>query len=564
MKLLMRSAACLILTAALQVDVEAQAYFGGTVVDANNQPISGATIQAGHMGPVFGPFVLDGQASTDSQGKYAITTLGPGNGTGNYVLVAQAAGRITIIYPNTPCYSSVCPSGGLPSTVSVPNDAVNFQLYHPASISGHIRRTDTNGDVPGMQVALAEQNGPWIYTSTDAAGNYIATNLIPGSYTVQTGYGQVPDQFALLPQVYAGHDFDVVTTTPTADEVMVSDGATVTGIDFALDVGGAIQGTVSSAIDNEPVASGVGIQRLTPVSSGTGFQTGAVTVGYVTNETNPPKPGQYTIEPLLPGTFKIMFSSVGYAPNYFADVISENQAQTVTVTGTATTSGIDAHLEPLQTIAGTITDSVSGLPVSNVLVHGGPALSNFGELMDSVQSLTDGAGNYLLQGLDAGSYYVWIENTPGYFNEVYPNVLGCCFLSGGMQALALTAGQQITGINMAIAHGAYASGHIYDADTGAAPLVSTSIVVYDANGHSVGGAWTDPAGAFTTDAVPTGLYYIAASFGSYQIYYPNYRCASNTTCDLSSAQQLSFTNPQKYIVDFPIQNLDLIFRAGFE
>jgi hypothetical protein len=289
------------------------------------------------------------------------------------------------------------------------------------------------------------------------------------------------------------------------------------------------------------------------------------TVGYASQQTNPPPPGKYVIEPLLPGTFNILFNPGGasYAPNYYADAISENQAQTVTVTGTATTSGVDAHLEPLQTIAGTITDSASGLPVSNVVVHSGPTLPNFGELEDTAQSLTDGAGHYLLQGLAPGTNYVWIYDTLGYLDEVYPNILGCCFPPPGSHGLALTAGQQMTGINMAVVRGAYATGRIYDAYTGAAPL-SSSLVVYDSKGNQVQVASVDPTGGFTTDTVPTGSYYLAVSFGSYQIYYPNFWCASNTTCDLSSAQQLSFTNPQQYIVDFPIQNLDLIFRAGFE
>jgi hypothetical protein len=559
-----RVVGCLLLSAAVQIDAGAQAYFSGAVLDANNQPIPGATIQAGHMASYFGSLTLDGQASTDMQGRYAITTLGAGDGSGNYVLVARAPGRITIVYPNTPCYAAVCPAPGFPPTVAVPNSAVDFYLFHPASVSGHIRRTDTNGNVANLPVTVGGQSSPFITTTTDAAGNYFVGNLLPDSYLVETGYGQAPDQYALLPQVYAGHDFDVVTGV-TGDLVAISDGANVTGVDFALDLGGAIQGNVVSAIDSEALATQIGIQRLTPVSSGTGFLLVASTAGYSSQAINPPQPGQYIIQPLLPGTLKIAFSFGGsvYLPNYYADATTPDQAQALTVTGTTTTNGVDAHLMPLQTIAGTITDAASGDPVPNVVVHGGTPLPGFGELLDFAQSLTDASGRYLLQGLAPGSNYVWIYYKPGYLDQVYPNARGCCFAPPGSQTLSLATGQKMTAIDMSITRGAYATGLIRDADTGAPPP-SAAVIVYDSNGNQVLFTAVDQEGLFKTDTLPTGDYYFSAFFGPYQIYYPDYLCASSTICDLSNAQRLTLSNPQHYIVDFSIPHLDEIFGGGFE
>lgn len=563
MTFLLRSAVCVIAFAGVHAHAGAQTYFGGTVLDANGQPIVGASVQAGHrFAPLFGDYTVDGQATTDAQGHYAITTLGGGDGSGNYVLVARAAGRITMIYPHTACATEPCPPIGFPPTVAVPNSAVDFHLYHPASISGHVRRTDTNGDVAGMSVTVGGQTTPLTTTTTNSAGDYFVGNLLPDSYVVQTGYGQVPDQYALLPQMYAGHDFDSVTGA-TPDLVLVSDAANFTGIDFALDLGGAITGNVVSAIDGEALATQIGIQRTSPPSSA--FAIVAGTVGYSSQAIDPPPPGQYIIQPLLPGTFNLMMNqgSSAYLPNFYADATSMGQAQAVTVTGTATTSGIDAHLVPLQTIAGTITDAVSGQPVPNVVVHAGPPLPNFGELEDFAQSRTDASGKYLLQGLGPGQVYVWIYYTPGYLDQVYPNALGCCFAPTGSQLLSLAAGQQMTGIDMSITRGAYAIGHIHDADTGAPPP-NVSLIVYDANGNQLQFDSVDAAGQFKTDTLPTGDYYFAAFLGGNQIYYPDYRCNSGSTCDLSQAQKLSFSAAQQYIVDFPLPNLDLIFRGKFE
>lgn len=544
----------------------AQTYFSGTVVDANNQPIAGATIQAGHMAPLFGPFTLDGQASTDAQGHYAITTLAAGDGSGNYVIIARATGRVTIVYPNTTCPSeNICPFPGFPPTVAVPNSAVEFQLFRPGSISGHVRRTDTNGDVANLPITLGAQSTPTIDVTTDSSGNYFIGGLLPNSYEVETGYGRVPDQYALLPQRYAGHDFDPVSDAPF-DWVAVGDGENVTGIDFAVDVGGAIAGQVVSALDGEALATEIGLQRLTPVSSGSGFAMVAGTVGYATQQVVPPPPGQYVIQPLLPGTFKLLFTTGGpvYLPNYYADATTPDAAQTVTVTGTATTGGIDAHLMPLQTIAGTITDAVTGQPLPNIVVHAGPPLPDFGTLEDFTQSLTDASGKYLLQGLPPGSHYVWTYYTPGYLDQVYPDALGCCFAPAGSQPLALAAGQQMSGIDMAISRGAYAVGRIHDAATGAAPL-DAALLVFDAGGRELLFTNVDATGHFTTDTLPTGDYYLAAFIGGHQIYYPDYRCDNNGgSCDLSQAQKFSFSAPQPYSVDFPIAHLDEIFGGGFE
>ena len=565
MNRVLRSTVSLVASLGLVHGALAQTYFSGTVLDADNQPIVGATIQAGHSSPPFVPFTVDGQASTDAQGHYAITALGAGDGSGKYVLLARAAGRISLVYPNLPCGASSCPPPGFPPTVTVPNSAVDFTLYHPGSISGHVRRTDTNADVAGLTITAGGQSSTLVSTTTDANGNYVIGYLMPDSYLVQSGYGQVPDQYALLPQMYAGHDFDAVSSVSNADLVSISDGANATGIDFALDPGGAIQGSVMSSIDSEALPTQIGIQRLTPASSGSGFYIVATTLGFTDQPIQPPPPGQYIIQPLLPGTFKLLFSaaSTAYLPNYFADATSSDSAQAVTVTGTATTGGVDAHLVPLQTIAGTITDAVSGQPVPNIVVHGGPPLPGFGELEDIAQSRTDGQGKYLLQGLTPGSHYVWIYYSPGYLDQVYPNALGCCFAPTGSQQVALAAGQQLTGIDMAITRGAYALGQIHDADSGAPPP-NASLIVYDTNGNQLQFDTVDASGQFKTDTLPTGDYYFAAFIGGNQIFYPNYRCNSGTTCDLSFAQRLSFSSATQYLVDFPIPHLDVIFRGGFD
>src|SRR6185312_4864677 len=149
--------ACLALLAGAPAIGIAQTFFAGTVVDGGNQPIAGASVDAGHMTfPIFGQFISDGQAVTDALGHFAITTLAAGDGSGSYLLVARAPGRITIIYPDVPNYgSSISPPPNISTPVAAPNLAANFTLQHPASIAGHVTRTDTNAPVAGATVNLS-------------------------------------------------------------------------------------------------------------------------------------------------------------------------------------------------------------------------------------------------------------------------------------------------------------------------------------------------------------------------------------------------------------------------
>lgn len=76
----------------------ATTYFSGHVSDSHGNAIAGASIEAGSALIPLGFFVA-GQATTDAQGNYAITSLAT-NGASSFVLLARASGHVTTIYPN--------------------------------------------------------------------------------------------------------------------------------------------------------------------------------------------------------------------------------------------------------------------------------------------------------------------------------------------------------------------------------------------------------------------------------------------------------------------------------
>jgi Carboxypeptidase regulatory-like domain len=544
----------------------AQTYFAGTVVDGNSQLLAGVTIDAGHvLFQIDGEFILDGQGTTNAQGQYAITTLGAGDGLGKYVLMALLAGHIAEIYPNTPC--DTCPDRlvNFPNAVAAPNLSANFQLLRPGSISGHVTRTDTNANVSDAFVLLLQQGGVLTGVTADSSGRFAFRNLLPGSYELSEQSYQAADQQLLLPQAYAAHDYDSTLPTPAGDEVVLAEGQDLAGIDFAVNIGAAIEGVITSALNGAPLQTQVNIRRLTPVDSGPDYDAQTTSGGYAN-----PVWGVYQLAPLLPGTFKVRFGSAGFAPQFYPGVSDEALAQTIAVSNAQVVTGIDAQVTPLQTIAGTATDAATGLPLAGALVHAGPTFSI--TLLDEVDAITDAAGHYLLQGLtptDPGQpqfyYYVWIYSFPGYLNTFYPNAPAACCpgVGASAQKLALSASQQLTGIDLALSAGAYATGRIYDPDTGYTAPAGMEVDLLDSIGNFVEGGYTDGTGHYMTDATPTGNYYLATSLSASTIFYPNYFC-TYPDCQPANAQLLNFSVAQEYPnLDFAF-HLDLVFRGNFD
>src|SRR5258708_1847297 len=123
--------ACGFLLAFGVAQAQSPAYFSGRVMDSQGNPIAGATIQAGFVGLVFAgwSYVVDGQATTNAQGDYAITTLDSANTTGQYVLVSQNPGYVLSVYPNRYCTDGTCLEiASLPTTALY--TVADFTLLH--------------------------------------------------------------------------------------------------------------------------------------------------------------------------------------------------------------------------------------------------------------------------------------------------------------------------------------------------------------------------------------------------------------------------------------------------
>jgi hypothetical protein len=237
-------------------------------------------------------------------------------------------------------------------------------------------------------------------------------------------------------------------------------------------VPGSISGTVTAKV-GDAALEGVEVCAEAVASEGGGF--GCATTDAL---------GEYEIAGLAAGQYKVEFSarSIGYVSQFYAGRRSWGEADLVTVSAGLRTPGIDAELEESASISGTVTAAQTHLPVAGVEVCAFTTdEAEFG--CDE----TDGAGFYAIKGLAAGQYEVFFSTA-----EIEAELVSQ-FLP---YPLSLTAGQDRTGIDVALDPGAQIAGTVRLAATGA-PLAGVEVCVTEAaEAWALGCLKTPPSGRY--------------------------------------------------------------------
>jgi hypothetical protein len=113
----------------------------------------------------------------------------------------------------------------------------------------------------------------------------------------------------------------------------------------------------------------------------------------------------------------VHFFASGHAAEYYNDAYDYFDATLVTAVSAATTSGINAALSTGGSIAGTVTDHLSGLPIA-----GADVSANREECCGDGNATTAADGSYLITGLAPGDYRVLVSRSgyaPEYHNDAY-------------------------------------------------------------------------------------------------------------------------------------------------
>ena len=506
---------------------------------ASAQPtgsITGTVTDAGSSAPLPNVWVQCYNASsaqvgsmvTDASGGYTIASLPDGT---YYLVTVNGLGYADELFDSLACLNATCPvtgGTGVSVTGGATTSGVNFALALGGRVSGRV--TDAATGSPITNTAWVDffdatgrfvGNGGW----PDSEGNYTTAALWPGSYFAKTN-----NNGDYLNEVY--NNLPGSTNVTSGQSFAVTVGAITPGVDFALSRGGRIAGRITDA----PSAAGIpGATAWVKNPDGSGLVGVFVDAdGYYTTPAVPP--GSYYVVTLnAPGHIGKIYND---QPWPFDDS-SVSAGTLVSVTAGNTTADINFSLLRGGSVSGQVLDETSGEPIAGARV----VLVDANGL-GKIWSTTDATGHYTLErGAPDGTYYIRTGNkdgyfgVPGYLDELYPDIPCPYHCAGSLGTpIVIANGQDVTGINFAIRHGARVGGRITSSITGLG-IANVRLELYSAgatfftNGYSdytmsdADGNWLMPW------AYPTGTYYAktVSAPGHFNELYDNIPC--KTSCD---------------------------------
>jgi len=553
------------------------------------------------------------------------------DGSGNYTISGIRAGTykaylepsidlgneyIPEIYNNIQC--NACSSllyDGAGDALNLVNGAttsnVDFAVAKGASISGII----LNNDYPtetienlGLIYLFNDSNRVLTYqliygTNNDpmADGTYKIGGLLPGMYFVQAGdLGREFFQRELFENIHC--PWSGCDRGGGGDPVVLGASEQRLGVNYLLNYGGKISGTVVDASTNLPIDTGNQTQYIQfydaagEVAGGAGINPDGT---YISQRALPP--GTYSVRTgtMFLGEFNSPYVMQKYDGSGNIDcpgVTCDLTAGNVTVTAyarldprdpqaeadNATVTNIDFALSPGFSFSGTITELGSATPIPEVHVLVYDDNGNFANW-----ATTDVNGDFTVHGLPAGTYYALTNNgsnlpfmgvnqttSGGWIDILYDGTAcpgsacdvttGDPIVLGGSPGIETVNGVTGGNIDFGMAAGGTLSGQVRNFES-QLPASAVTINVYDDAGNFNGSYQTDDAGYYMTAGLPPGTYYLTTSNNGALIdaLYGGGYCADQS-CDPLAATPLIITGDEDLTNrDFELKP-DFIFRSGLD
>lgn len=510
---------------------------GRVVSDVDGSAVAGADI---YVLSLDNPF-LGGWSQTDADGNYAVSGLIDGS----YYVQVYADGFYPEVYDDVNGTDQATQV-----TVTEPNatSGIDFSLARAATISGRV--VDSNGNpIAGVLVCAGDPSamGPGgvggnpgdsilfpnddpngygkgcdgfgLCVITDENGQYTISGLADGDYTVMA---MVANGWVQLVEWY-----DNATDPNDATLVSVSNGETVTGIDFVFDmptVDGVIAGTVTDSNGNPVVGAFISVSMAATASGYSPFGTFAETGA----------DGSYRIEGLPDGDYTVSaFAQNGwqFAQLWWPTSQTPDGAGIVSVaSGVSDPTAVDFVLS-LQGGSASISGTV-------LLDDGSPAVGAWVEiisldptangLMLKNNVMTDDNGHYELGGLPAGSYlaYAVYGQDMLFADQWFENAA----TPDAATQIELADGGSRDDVNFTLTLRSYfgtISGVVTDDVTGN-PVAGAYVEIAPSSWREkMGGfmepmslsAVTDASGMYSIEMVPEGEYIVSVyAHGVYELY----------------------------------------------
>ncbi|WP_307072756.1 carboxypeptidase regulatory-like domain-containing protein [Arthrobacter pascens] len=421
------------------------------------------------------------QAWVASDGSYKIIGLPAGNYKLNFS--GYNTGALDQWHSNAASFDTATP---LTLTTGQDLVGINATLVKGATISGKITApagvTLNNTYVYAYNASYSSYQEKSVSVSSD--GSYKIIGLRAGSYKLKiSGYNT-----GALDQWHSNAaSFD--TATPLA----LTTGQDLAGIDATLVKGATISGKMTAP-------AGVDLTDIRATLYKTNDAYSSVATTYASQD------GTYRFTGLPAGSYKLKFTGYGTGTldQWHLRSTSFDTATIITLTTGQDVSGIDATLVKGATISGKIT-----APAGVTLEKTGVMVYKTDNSYSSVASANVGSdGSYKILGLPAGSYKLkFTGNSSGALDQWHSTAASFETAT----ALTLTTGQDVAGINAALAKGATISGKI--TPPAGVGLGSTFVYIYKTDDRYSYVASTYPGadGSYKITGLPAGSYKVMFS-----------------------------------------------------
>lgn len=549
------------------------------------------------------------------------------DGSGNYTISGIPAGNykaylepmydvdnshIPEIYNNIQCnacstllYNGAGDPLNLVNGVTTAN--IDFELELGASISGFI--VDNNNILLPLtqygRIYLFNDSNRVLTTKvvygTDyeptTTGAYKIGGLLPGMYFVQGGDGgrqfYQRELFENIACPWSGCD-----RGGGGDPVVLGSKEQRLGVNFLLNYGGKISGTVTDALTGLP-ADDTYSEYVQFYDS-----TGAVAGGAIIEED-----GSYlSARALPPGSYSVrtgsMFSGVFISPYVMEKYMPGGTGANIDCPGvtcdltagnvnvpaydpldptpedSATVTGIDFALSPAFSFSGTITElgSADPIPDVHVLVY-----NDMGDFAN--WATTDASGDFTVHGLPAGTYFALTNNgsnlpfmglnqtAAGGWIDILFNGMPCpgsaCDVTDGdpivLGAVPPSAPNKgMGGFNFTMAAGGTIAGQIRSFES-QLPASGVAVNVYNAAGDFYGSYETDSNGYYLTVGFPAGNYYLTTfnNGALLDVKYGGGYCL-DSSCNPLDAAPIEIVGEQPVVgADFELRP-DYIYKNGLD
>lgn len=343
-----------------------------------------------------GQEVISTAGNSDKEGRYSVVVPASGN---YYVYVEGDGSMLGAITGGVDCYRGCDISTGdvIEVTFNKIRSDVNFSLRNASSISGTLTNKRNSHPISGLPIDVYSiKEGKWLgRVYAEINGSYEYGPLQAGEYYVKVSSS------SYISQIY-GCDHECSFQSATI--VSVGHEQEVDGVDFSLEMGGRINGTLQF-VDVDGAVSTLRVLYS---------KNGKVVQKYYDSSHH------YSFFGLPEGEYYV---AVGFSNHYIGKLYSNgqcypdnecdlSQGEAIYVVPETTVDNIDLVVNKGGAIKGRVSSSK------------GPVDGERIELIDSEgkylgHTLSDILGFYILDGVPEGSYYLKVKPFDGYKQRVY-------------------------------------------------------------------------------------------------------------------------------------------------